>query len=108
MTVAERLSEDPSVSVAVIEAGSFYELDDGNVSTIPAFYAKNFNQTPVADTIQPLIDWAYITEPQIVSNMKQCPINTDPYRVWQIANSITLRGKPSVEGMSTIHQAGRC
>lgn len=67
MTVAERLSEDPTVSVAVIEAGSFYELDNGNVSQIPAFYAKNFNQTPVAETIQPLIDWAYITEPQVVS-----------------------------------------
>ncbi|KAI4172566.1 MAG: hypothetical protein LQ346_008578, partial [Caloplaca aetnensis] len=65
LTVAERLSEDPTVSVAVIEAGGFYELDNGNVSQIPAFYAKNFNQTPVADTIQPLIDWAYITEPQV-------------------------------------------
>ncbi|KAI9696240.1 MAG: hypothetical protein M1836_005793 [Candelina mexicana] len=64
LTVAERLSEDPSLSIAVVEAGSFYELDNGNVSQIPAFYAKNFNQTPVADTIQPLIDWAFITEPQ--------------------------------------------
>ncbi|KAL8864547.1 MAG: hypothetical protein Q9198_009794, partial [Flavoplaca austrocitrina] len=65
LTVAERLSEDPTVSVAVIEAGGFYELTDGNVSQIPAFYAKNFNQTPTAETIQPLIDWAYITEPQL-------------------------------------------
>ena len=68
MTVAERLSEDPTISVAVIEAGGFYELTDGNVSQIPAFYAKNFNQTPTAETIQPLIDWAYITEPQLVSS----------------------------------------
>ncbi|KAL8710651.1 MAG: hypothetical protein Q9220_004875 [cf. Caloplaca sp. 1 TL-2023] len=64
LTVAERLSEDPSISVAVIEAGGFYELDNGNVSQIPAFYSKNFNQTDSPDTIQPLIDWAYITEPQ--------------------------------------------
>ena len=69
MTVAERLSEDPNVAVAVIEAGGFYELDDGNVSQVPAFYSKNFNQTPVADTIQPLIDWGYITEPQLVSSI---------------------------------------
>ena len=54
--------------MAVIEAGGFYELDDGNVSMIPAFYDKNFNQTPVAENIQPLIDWGYITEPQAVSN----------------------------------------
>lgn len=92
------------MSVVVIEAGGFYELDDGNVSTIPAFYAKNFNQTPVADTIQPLIDWAYITEPQVVSNMEPCPINTEPCRVWQIDSSITLRAKPLVEGMKTWRQ----
>ncbi|KAI4229109.1 MAG: hypothetical protein L6R40_008082 [Gallowayella cf. fulva] len=65
LTVAQRLSEDPKVSVAVIEAGGFYELDNGNVSQIPAFYARNFNQTDAPETIQPLIDWAYLTEPQV-------------------------------------------
>ncbi|KAI4218774.1 MAG: hypothetical protein L6R36_008758, partial [Xanthoria steineri] len=65
LTVAERLSEDPTISVAVIEAGGFYELDNGNVSQIPAFYAKNFNQTAAPETIQPLIDWEYIIEPQV-------------------------------------------
>ena len=59
------------MAVAVIEAGGFYELDDGNVSQIPAFYSKNFNQTPVADTIQPLIDWGYITAPQVVSSTQR-------------------------------------
>ncbi|KAI4282986.1 MAG: hypothetical protein L6R38_002512 [Xanthoria sp. 2 TBL-2021] len=65
LTVAERLSEDPTISVAVIEAGGFYELDNGNLSQIPAFYAKNFNQTAAPETIQPLIDWAYTIEPQV-------------------------------------------
>ncbi|KAL8995957.1 MAG: hypothetical protein Q9169_004430 [Polycauliona sp. 2 TL-2023] len=66
LTVAQRLSEDPAVSVAVIEAGGFYELDNGNKSQIPAFYAKDFNQTAAPETIQPLIDWGYIIEPQVV------------------------------------------
>lgn len=96
------------MSVAVIEAGSFYELDNGNLSTIPAFYAKNFNQTPVADTIQPLIDWAYITEPQIVSTLKRCLTNAKWCRVWQIVNSITHKVKPLVEGMDTTHHAAKC
>ncbi|KAL8758458.1 MAG: hypothetical protein Q9199_001476 [Rusavskia elegans] len=65
LTVAARLSEDPTISVAVIEAGGFYELDNGNLSQIPAFYAKNFNQTAAPETIQPLIDWAYTIEPQV-------------------------------------------
>lgn len=85
--------------MAVIEAGGFYELDNGNVSQIPAFYAKNFNQTPVADTIQPLIDWAYITEPQVVCNTKPCRNIADWHRVWQTVNSITPRAKHLAEGV---------
>jgi len=30
LTIAARLAEDESVSVAVIEAGSFYQVDNGN------------------------------------------------------------------------------
>lgn len=85
--------------MAVIEAGGFYELDNGNVSQIPTFYRKNFNHTPVADTIQPLIDWAYITEPQVVSYAKLWDSNAHGHRVWQIVSFITLRGKRSAEGM---------
>lgn len=99
LTVAERLAEDPTVSVAVIEAGGFYELDNGNVSQIPAFYSKNFNQTDAPETIQPLIDWAYTTEPQMVSSTKLCINNVNRCRVWQIVDSITLRAKRSAEGM---------
>lgn len=65
MTVAERLSENPALSVAVIEAGSFYELDNGNVSQIPALYTKDFNQTAVPQNIQPLVDWGYYLAPQV-------------------------------------------
>ena len=102
LTVAERLSEDPTISVAVIEAGGFYELDNGNVSQIPAFYAKNFNQTAAPETIQPLIDWEYIIEPQVVSNAKLCRDNAKSHRVWQIVDSITLRAKRSAEGRKAI------
>lgn len=58
--------------MAVIEAGGFYELDNGNVSQIPAFYSKNFNQTNAPETVQPLIDWAFVTEPQKVSHAILC------------------------------------
>lgn len=30
LTIAARLAEDPDVSVAVIEAGGFYQQDNGN------------------------------------------------------------------------------
>lgn len=64
MTVAKRLSEDPLLRIAIVEAGSFYELDNGNISQIPAFYYKDFNQTAAPENVQPLIDWGYYLAPQ--------------------------------------------
>ena len=64
LTVAQRLSEDPSISVAVVEAGSFYEISNGNFSQIP-FYATKFSTGNVSDT-QPSVDWEIVTEPETV------------------------------------------
>ena len=65
LTIAERLSEDPSVSVAVVEGGSFVELDNGNISQIPSDDSQYSGSDP--SQIQPLIDWGIITEPQPVT-----------------------------------------
>ena len=64
LTVATRLAEDPSASVAVIEGGSFYEIDNSNISQIPAFDTY-FSVSPPS-TSQPLIDWGIVTAPQDV------------------------------------------
>ncbi|KAF2966205.1 hypothetical protein GQX73_g7375 [Xylaria multiplex] len=62
LTLASRLVEQKAGSVAVVEAGSFYEVGQGNISQIPAdtvFYTgKSENDT------QPRTDWGYITTPQ--------------------------------------------
>ncbi|MCJ1381062.1 hypothetical protein MMC17_004171 [Xylographa soralifera] len=62
LTVAKRLAETPDITVAVIEAGSFYEIDNGNFSQIPA-YDGYFTESPPS-TAQPLIDWGIVTLPQ--------------------------------------------
>ena len=64
LTIATRLAEDPSVSVAVIEAGGFYELDNGNLSVIPG--GATFYTGANATNYQPLIDWGFSTVPQAV------------------------------------------
>ncbi|KAI1503523.1 glucose-methanol-choline oxidoreductase [Biscogniauxia marginata] len=62
LTIAARLVEQKAGSVAVVEAGSFYELGNGNLSQIPgndgAFTGKGIHDW------QPLVDWGYLTTPQ--------------------------------------------
>jgi choline dehydrogenase len=62
LTIATRLVEQKAGTVGVIEAGSFYEITNGNLSEVPAFGA-HFSGTG-KDDWQPLIDWGYQTVPQ--------------------------------------------
>lgn len=64
LTIATRLAENLSLSVAVVEAGGFYEIDNGNLSVIPGG-AIYFAGTDPKD-FQPLIDWGFNTVPQPV------------------------------------------
>ncbi|KAF2626252.1 GMC oxidoreductase [Macroventuria anomochaeta] len=61
--VAARLTEHSNASVALIEAGSFYELSNGNWSQIPYWSEQWVGAEP--DEWQPLIDWGLFTEPQV-------------------------------------------
>ena len=65
LVMAERLAENPNVSVAVVEAGSFYELSNGNISQIPQ--KSPYFSTPEPTDIQPGVDWGLVTLPQPVS-----------------------------------------
>jgi choline dehydrogenase len=58
LVLANRLSSG-NHTVAVIEAGSFYEIDNGNVSQIPRYVWID-----VIAAANPLIDWEFETEPE--------------------------------------------
>ncbi|KAI4094879.1 MAG: hypothetical protein LQ344_001924 [Seirophora lacunosa] len=62
LALAARLAEDSSHSVAVIEAGGFYEQDNGNISVVPAYCTIGAGTDP-AD-FNPLVDWGFVTQPQ--------------------------------------------
>ncbi|KAL9022345.1 MAG: hypothetical protein Q9185_000460 [Variospora sp. 1 TL-2023] len=62
LTVAQRLATNPQLSIAVVEGGSFYEIDNGNYSQIPAYDTKFSSPDPAS--IQPLVDWGIVTAPQ--------------------------------------------
>ena len=65
LAIASRLATIPNTSVAVIEAGGFYEIDNGNGSVIPALAPLQHVGSLPNDT-QPLIDWGFVTVPQAV------------------------------------------
>lgn len=65
LTIATRLAEQQCGRVAVIEAGSFYEIGNGNQSQVPAGDGRYAGKGK--DDWQPLVDWGYITTPQAVS-----------------------------------------
>ena len=66
LTVARRLAANPSVTVAVAEAGGFYETDNGNLTQIPADEVYFLEEIP--QVRNPLIDWYQFTEPQPVGH----------------------------------------
>ncbi|KAL1594624.1 hypothetical protein SLS60_010385 [Paraconiothyrium brasiliense] len=63
LAIASRLSA--VAKVAVIEAGGFYEQDNGNLSTVPG-YAQNipFLDTTPSYPRNSLMDWDYLSVPQ--------------------------------------------
>lgn len=64
LALASRLSENSKWTVAVVEAGGFYETDNGNVSQVPLFASIGSDKT--AANYNPLVDWGFMTEPQTV------------------------------------------
>jgi choline dehydrogenase len=65
LAVANRLAENKSLSIAVVEPGSFYEISNGNLSQIPLYSEQYVSKDP--SDVQPLIDWELLTTPQPVS-----------------------------------------
>lgn len=62
LVLANRLSAPGAHTVAVIEAGSFYEISNSNLSQIPRFV---WNGAGLGfDDVNPLVDWMIKTEPE--------------------------------------------
>lgn len=96
LTIAARLAEAQSGSVAVVEAGTFYEIGNGNQSQVPGLDNNYISKDP--DDWHPLIDWGYVTCPQkVCTNMKSVCICLDGSNRWD----------PSMHSMlkCTMHEA---
>lgn len=67
LALASRLAEDSSVTIGVVEAGTFYELSNGNNSEIPGLDIQNVGKDK--DDWHPGNDWGFITTPQQASEL---------------------------------------
>lgn len=81
-----RLAENNTYSVALIEAGGFYEIDAGNLTVVPGYYEQNIGQ--------PLTDWGFKSTPQPELLNKSLPY----------ARGKTLGGSTALNAM--IYQRG--
>lgn len=64
LAVANRLAEDGNYQVAVVEGGGFYEVENGNTSTVPAYCVEYGAFDPSSADEFPLVDWGFVTTPQ--------------------------------------------
>lgn len=63
LTVATRLAQDGRYSVAVIEAGGFPDIDNGNHSSVPGYAFAGLATTSLLG-VNPKVDWMDMTTPQ--------------------------------------------
>ncbi|KAE9377103.1 GMC oxidoreductase [Stipitochalara longipes BDJ] len=66
LAVSMRLAENTSYTVAVVEAGGFYQIENGNQSVVPAYnpeFASLYDPTA-----NPTVDWGFTTTPQAGAN----------------------------------------
>jgi choline dehydrogenase len=72
IAIAARLAENNSNSVAVIEAVGFYEIDNGNISTVPHLGQVYDNAAITTLHDYPSVDWEFETAPQPgLNNIRQ-------------------------------------
>ena len=101
LTLATRLAEQQSGSVAVIEAGGFYEIGNGNISQVPATDGV-YSGRSVTDW-QPLVDWGYVTTPQAVSSQT----GLQRRRLADLALGIRRSGDPLCSGKMPRRKLGQ-
>lgn len=65
LTVASRLAENKSLSIAVVEPGTFSEISNGNNSQVPAYSYASVEGD--GEYVNSWIDWELHTVPQPVS-----------------------------------------
>ncbi|KAF2447517.1 GMC oxidoreductase [Karstenula rhodostoma CBS 690.94] len=95
LTIAARLAS--VASVAVVEAGGYYEIDYGNASVVPLYSLTKIDVIDPSENFphRPEIDWELTTVPQVNANK----------RVIHYAQGKTLGGSSALNTMSYVRSS---
>jgi len=63
LTVATRLAQDGRYTIAVLEAGGFSDIDNGNHSSVPGYAFAGLSTT--LEGVNPKVDWMDMTTTQV-------------------------------------------
>lgn len=69
LALANRLSVNQNLKIAVVEAGTLYEITDPLLSTSPGGDVIFVGSDPSDNN--PLVDWSFVTQPQAGANDRQ-------------------------------------
>ncbi|PSR83010.1 hypothetical protein BD289DRAFT_370488 [Coniella lustricola] len=97
LVVAARLAE-ANRSVAVIEAGGFYPVDDGNFSTVPSYAV--FGAGSSAEAIIPSVDWGFMTTAQAGLNNRSMHYARGKTLGGSSARNYFTYNRPTVDSMN--------
>lgn len=67
--LAARLAEEGDLSIAIVEAGGFYEIENGVGSVLPGLANIQYSGSSPEDS-HPTIDWNFVTEAQAGVNQR--------------------------------------
>lgn len=110
LTVASRLAENNSLSVAVVEAGTFSEISNGNNSQVPAYslrgiggdeYVNSWIDWELNTVEQPVCFRSYLLHPRVIDTDRQQQLNGKviPYSQGKALGGSSIRNQ-------MIHQRG--
>ncbi|KAJ9611690.1 hypothetical protein H2200_004874 [Cladophialophora chaetospira] len=89
LALAARLAENTTITVAVIEAGGFYEIDNGNTSVVPNLgLAYDFPGTILTDAYAS-VDWGLTTT-------NQTGLMGQEYHYWYVYDHKSIKERQDV------------
>ncbi|KIK66312.1 hypothetical protein GYMLUDRAFT_38133 [Collybiopsis luxurians FD-317 M1] len=97
LTLAARLSENSSVTVAVIEAGSFYEITNPVLGSTPVGDVVFIGSSPLDSN--PIEDWNFVTTPQPGASDRQVHYARGKCLGGSSAKNFMIYQRPTVQSL---------